>query len=248
MPFGRRCIAAWMHDAGQDNEGDVGRRPGLQVVNQVMYDCVQFHGGMGYSASRRSNACTATPASCRSAVAPPKSCSKRSPSAPTAEGCHRREPRTMILHTLELALPHRSHHRTGWCLLPTCRRSRRRRVRGCRTAEQDRPDAPPRRNSASTRAARTGVYAEATIARSTRYRILAVARSLRSDAALSHSRETAATTRLHDSATIIKPNRRTRTQRQPTRTGQPRDSRDRPCSSGRRFVVVPKRERGGDGP
>ncbi|MEL0139365.1 MAG: hypothetical protein VW800_03245 [Acidimicrobiaceae bacterium] len=41
-----------------------------------------------------------------------------------------------------------------------------------------------------------GVYAEATIARSTRYRILAVARSLRSAAALSHRRETAATTRL----------------------------------------------------
>ena len=38
--------------------------------------------------------------------------------------------------------------------------------------------------------------AEATIARSTRYRILAVARSLRSAAALSHRRETAATTRL----------------------------------------------------
>lgn len=36
-----------------------------------------------------------------------------------------------------------------------------------------------------------GVYAEAPIPRSTRYRILATARSLRSDAALSHCRETA---------------------------------------------------------
>ena len=41
-----------------------------------------------------------------------------------------------------------------------------------------------------------GGDAEATIARSTRYRILAVARSLRSAAALSHRCETAATTRL----------------------------------------------------
>ena len=35
-----------------------------------------------------------------------------------------------------------------------------------------------------------GVYAEAAIPRSTRYRILAVARALRSDAVLSHTRET----------------------------------------------------------
>ena len=35
-----------------------------------------------------------------------------------------------------------------------------------------------------------GVYAEAAIPRSTRYRILAVARALRSDAVLSHCRET----------------------------------------------------------
>ena len=48
--------AAWMHDAGQagvDDKDGVKAMSGVkawgcEVVNQVMYDCVQFHGGMGY--------------------------------------------------------------------------------------------------------------------------------------------------------------------------------------------------------
>ncbi len=42
--------AAWMHDTGQDNVKAMSgvKAWGCEVVNQVMYDCVQFHGGMGY--------------------------------------------------------------------------------------------------------------------------------------------------------------------------------------------------------
>ncbi len=42
--------AAWMHDAGQDNDKAMSgvKAWGCEVVNQVMNDCVQFHGGMGY--------------------------------------------------------------------------------------------------------------------------------------------------------------------------------------------------------
>jgi acyl-CoA dehydrogenase len=42
--------AAWIHDAGQDNVKAMSgvKAWGCEVVNQVMYDCVQFHGGMGY--------------------------------------------------------------------------------------------------------------------------------------------------------------------------------------------------------
>jgi len=42
--------AAWMHDSGQDNVRAMSgvKANGAEVVNQVMYDCVQFHGGMGY--------------------------------------------------------------------------------------------------------------------------------------------------------------------------------------------------------
>ncbi|MEM9132289.1 MAG: acyl-CoA dehydrogenase family protein [Actinomycetota bacterium] len=42
--------AAWMGDQGQDNVKAMSgvKAWGCEVVNQVMYDCVQFHGGMGY--------------------------------------------------------------------------------------------------------------------------------------------------------------------------------------------------------
>ena len=42
--------AAWMHDAGLDNVKEMSgvKAWGCEVINQVMYDCVQFHGGMGY--------------------------------------------------------------------------------------------------------------------------------------------------------------------------------------------------------
>ncbi|MGH1502448.1 MAG: acyl-CoA dehydrogenase family protein [Acidimicrobiales bacterium] len=42
--------AAWMGDQGQDNVKAMSgvKAFGCEVVNQVMYDCVQFHGGMGY--------------------------------------------------------------------------------------------------------------------------------------------------------------------------------------------------------
>ena len=42
--------AAWMGDTGQDNVKAMSgvKAWGAEVVNQVMYDCVQFHGGMGY--------------------------------------------------------------------------------------------------------------------------------------------------------------------------------------------------------
>ena len=42
--------AAWMHDCGQDNVKAMSgaKAWGCEVINQVMYDCVQFHGGMGY--------------------------------------------------------------------------------------------------------------------------------------------------------------------------------------------------------
>ncbi len=42
--------AAWMGDNGQDNVKAMSavKAWGCEVVNQVMYDCLQFHGGMGY--------------------------------------------------------------------------------------------------------------------------------------------------------------------------------------------------------
>ncbi len=42
--------AAWMHDDGQDNVKAMSgvKAWGAEVINQIMYDCVQFHGGMGY--------------------------------------------------------------------------------------------------------------------------------------------------------------------------------------------------------
>ena len=42
--------AAWMGDNGQDNVKAMSgaKAFGCEIVNQVMYDCVQFHGGMGY--------------------------------------------------------------------------------------------------------------------------------------------------------------------------------------------------------
>ena len=42
--------AAWMHDNGQDNVKAMSgvKAFGCEVVNQIMYDCVQFHGGTGY--------------------------------------------------------------------------------------------------------------------------------------------------------------------------------------------------------
>ena len=42
--------AAWMHDAGLDNVKEMSgvKAWGCEVINQVMYDCVQFNGGMGY--------------------------------------------------------------------------------------------------------------------------------------------------------------------------------------------------------
>lgn len=42
--------AAWIHDQGGDNVKEMSgvKAWGCEVVNQVMYDCVQFHGGMGY--------------------------------------------------------------------------------------------------------------------------------------------------------------------------------------------------------
>jgi len=42
--------AAWLGDEGHDNVKEMSgvKAWGCEVVNQVMYDCVQFHGGMGY--------------------------------------------------------------------------------------------------------------------------------------------------------------------------------------------------------
>ncbi|MEZ5343876.1 MAG: acyl-CoA dehydrogenase family protein, partial [Acidimicrobiales bacterium] len=42
--------AAWLGETGQDNVKamSAAKAFGAEVVNQVMYDCVQFHGGMGY--------------------------------------------------------------------------------------------------------------------------------------------------------------------------------------------------------
>lgn len=42
--------AAWLHDAGRDNVKEMSgvKAWGCEVVNQIMYDCLQFHGGMGY--------------------------------------------------------------------------------------------------------------------------------------------------------------------------------------------------------
>ena len=42
--------AAWLGDQGADNVKAMSgaKAWGCEVVNQVMYDCVQFHGGMGY--------------------------------------------------------------------------------------------------------------------------------------------------------------------------------------------------------
>ena len=42
--------AAWLGEQGEDNVKAMSgaKAFGAEVVNQVMYDCVQFHGGMGY--------------------------------------------------------------------------------------------------------------------------------------------------------------------------------------------------------
>jgi acyl-CoA dehydrogenase len=42
--------AAWLGEQGLDNVKEMSavKAFGAEVVNQVMYDCVQFHGGMGY--------------------------------------------------------------------------------------------------------------------------------------------------------------------------------------------------------
>ncbi len=42
--------AAWMHDEGLDNVKAMSgvKAFGCEAINQVMYDCLQFHGGMGY--------------------------------------------------------------------------------------------------------------------------------------------------------------------------------------------------------
>ena len=42
--------AAWMHDDGQDNVKAMSgvKAFGCETVNHIMYDCLQFHGGMGY--------------------------------------------------------------------------------------------------------------------------------------------------------------------------------------------------------
>ena len=41
--------AAWIGDTGGDNVKEMSgvKALGCEVVNRVMYDCVQFHGGMG---------------------------------------------------------------------------------------------------------------------------------------------------------------------------------------------------------
>ena len=42
--------AAWLGDQGLDNVKEMSgaKAWGCEIVNEVMYDCVQFHGGMGY--------------------------------------------------------------------------------------------------------------------------------------------------------------------------------------------------------
>jgi acyl-CoA dehydrogenase len=42
--------AAWLGEQGGDNVKEMSgvKALGAEVVNQIMYDCVQFHGGMGY--------------------------------------------------------------------------------------------------------------------------------------------------------------------------------------------------------
>jgi acyl-CoA dehydrogenase len=42
--------AAWMEEQGLDNVKEMSgvKAWGCEVVNQVMYDCLQFHGGSGY--------------------------------------------------------------------------------------------------------------------------------------------------------------------------------------------------------
>ena len=42
--------AAWLRDTGQDNVREMSgvKAFGAEVANRVMYDCLQFHGGMGY--------------------------------------------------------------------------------------------------------------------------------------------------------------------------------------------------------
>jgi len=42
--------AAWLSDSGQDNVKEMSgvKAWGCEAINQVMYDCLQFHGGMGY--------------------------------------------------------------------------------------------------------------------------------------------------------------------------------------------------------
>jgi acyl-CoA dehydrogenase len=42
--------AAWLGEQGQDNISEMSgvKAWGCEIVNQVMYDCTQFYGGMGF--------------------------------------------------------------------------------------------------------------------------------------------------------------------------------------------------------
>ena len=42
--------AAWLNDDGRDNVKEMSgvKAFGAEAINRIMYDCVQFHGGMGY--------------------------------------------------------------------------------------------------------------------------------------------------------------------------------------------------------
>jgi acyl-CoA dehydrogenase len=42
--------AAWMYENGEDATKEVSAVTalGCEAINQIMYDCTQFHGGMGY--------------------------------------------------------------------------------------------------------------------------------------------------------------------------------------------------------
>jgi alkylation response protein AidB-like acyl-CoA dehydrogenase len=82
---------AWRVTQGHDIVQDVSMLKALtgELVNEVVQTCQQFHGGMGFMhATTGSSACGATRACWASAAAPPKSCSKKSPSVTEADQHH----------------------------------------------------------------------------------------------------------------------------------------------------------------
>ncbi len=81
---GRQLVysAAWRDARGHDVTREVSMVKAYcgELVNAVMYDCLQFHGGMGFMRESAIERMARMPVCRRSGAAPRKSCLKKSPS------------------------------------------------------------------------------------------------------------------------------------------------------------------------